>query len=90
MIAGDRVLLAEAATPLLKSGYRIESEAPGVMVLVAAKIKSPIVGPLILSVLTFGIFFVIWMGLLSLPRVHRVTLTVVDGQVVRSKSWRYA
>lgn len=85
-----RTLLAEAAIPLLKGGYRIESEAPGVMVLVAAKITLPVMGLFILSFLTFGIVFVLWMGFLMLPRVSRVTFTIVDGAVVKTKSWMYA
>jgi hypothetical protein len=89
-VTDERTLLAEAAAPLLKAGYRVESDVPGTMVLVAAKIRIGGVGLVILSFLTFGIVFVLWMGALMLPRVHRVTLTVVDGEVVKTKHWMYA
>jgi len=89
-VIDERALLAEAAAPLLKSGYRVESDVPGVLVLVAPKIKIGGVGLVILSVLTFGIVFVLWMGALMLPRVHRVTFTVVDGVVVKTKKWSHA
>lgn len=89
-VIDERVLLSAAAAPLLKSGYRVESEVSGVMVLVAAKIKIGGLGLVVLSFLTFGIVFVLWMGALMLPRVHRVTLTVVDGVVVKSTKWSHA
>lgn len=89
-VVADRVLISEAAARWLKAGYRIESETDGIMVLVAKKITLPWVGPLILSILTFGIFFVIWMGLLMLPRVNRKTITVENGVAVTVSSWRYA
>lgn len=88
-IVDERTLLSEAARPLLKAGYKVESDVPGTMVLVAAKIKVGGVGLVILSFLTFGIVFVLWMGALMLPRVHRVTLTVEDGVVVKTKHWAY-
>jgi len=89
-IVDERALLAAAAAPLLKAGYRVESDLPGVLVLVAPKIKIGGVGLVILSFLTFGIVFVLWMGALMLPRVHRVTFTVVDGAVVKTKKWSHA
>lgn len=88
-VTSERELIAAAAAPLLKAGYRVESDVPGTMVLVAAKIKIGGLGLVILSFLTFGIVFVLWMGVLMLPRVHRVTLTVVDGEVVKTKHWAY-
>ena len=89
-VIDERALLAAAAAPLLKAGYRVESDLPGVLVLVAPKLKIGGVGLVILSFLTFGIVFVLWMGALMLPRVHRVTFTVVDGEVVKSKKWSHA
>lgn len=88
-VTSERELIAAAAAPLLKAGYRVESDVPGTMVLVAAKIKVGGVGLVILSFLTFGIVFVLWMGVLMLPRVHRVTLTIEDGVVVKTKRWAY-
>ena len=84
----DRALLSDAATPWLKAGYRIESQASGVMVLVASPIPVPVGLMIILSIVTLGLWIPIWVLLFSLPRVNRRTLTIVDGDVVTTKSWR--
>jgi hypothetical protein len=87
-LTGQDALYA-AAAPSLKAGYRIESQAPGVLVLVAPKMKLPVGFMLLLCVVTFGIWIPVWLFLASLPRVNRVTFTLGgDGAVVKSRSWR--
>lgn len=84
-------LLAAAAAPYLRSGYRVESQVPGTLVLVAAKIKIPVVFNLILTAVTVGFWIPVWAVMVALPRVNRRTFTIgPDGAVVVQKSWRSA
>jgi hypothetical protein len=84
-------LLGAAAAPYLKSGYKVESQVPGTLVLVAAKIPVPVGVMLILTVVTVGFWIPVWAVLAALPRVSRLTFTLgPDGSVVKRKSWRSA
>ncbi|SEE18958.1 hypothetical protein SAMN04489740_0845 [Arthrobacter alpinus] len=86
--ADERALLSAAAAPLLKAGYKVESDIPGTLVLVAGQIKIPVGLMLILTVVTVGFWIPLWLLLFCLPRVNRHTFAVVDGVVVDTKSWR--
>jgi hypothetical protein len=84
-------LLGAAAAPYLKSGYRVESQVPGTLVVVAPKIKVPVFFNLLLTVVTVGFWIPVWGVLVLLPRVNRRTFTIgPDGAVVMRKSWRSA
>jgi hypothetical protein len=53
-------LLGAAAAPYLKSGYRVESQVPGTLVVVAPKIKVPVFFNLLLTVVTVGFWIPVW------------------------------
>lgn len=86
----ERALFAAAAASYIKAGYRVESDVPGMLVVVAAQLKIPVGLMLVLTVITFGLWLPVWGVLWGLPRVNRHTFTMADGAVVNTSTWRTA
>lgn len=89
---GVQIPLEREAARFLRTGhYRVESSLPGMLVLVAAPLRLPVLSMLALTAITFGAVGVLWLvwGVFC-PKVSRVTLTSSGGAVVRRRTWHYA
>lgn len=89
-LVDERTLLATAAAPFVRSGMKVESELPGILVVRASQIKIPVGFMLFLTLITVGFWIPVWILLVCLPRVNRRTFTIEDGVVVSKSSWRNA
>ena len=87
----DEERLDNATNSLRGVGWHVESRDPGRVVLARPKIQYPLGLFLLLTVITLGAFLLIWVPLTwCVPRYVRMTLTIVDGQLVQARKWSYS